>query len=175
MIAALVIGTLLAVFGLCYVLYPLFYGVAATSSADAARAGAAERRDAKAARADAVAVLREIEFDRETGKLSDADYSELKADYTRRALDAMREEDRAGAGAAAGAPDAAADPVEAAIRRARAHVLECAHCGPRPEPDATYCSDCGRFLPGRCADCGAAVEAPGAQFCNACGRTLVAA
>jgi rRNA maturation endonuclease Nob1 len=175
MIAALVVGTLLAVLGLCYVLYPLFYGVSAPSGG-AARAKRVEQRDAKAARAEAVAVLREIEFDRETGKLSDTDYAELKADYTRRALDAMREEDRAGAAAApAAAVDTATDPVEAAIRRARAHVLECAHCGPRPEPDATYCSDCGRFLPGRCADCGAPVDAPGARFCNSCGRTLAAA
>ena len=173
MIGALVVGTLLAVLGLCYVLYPLFYGVNVPYTASA-RATPPERGDAKVARAEAVAVLREIEFDRETGKLSDTDYAELKADYTRRAVEAMRAEDEAGAEAGvAGA--AAVDPVEAAIRRARADVLECAHCGPRPEPDAVYCSECGRFLPGRCAGCGAAVAEPGARFCNNCGRTLAAA
>ena len=45
--------------------------------------------------------LREIEFDRETGKLSDADYSELKARYTEAAVLAMRQEDAAPAAALA--------------------------------------------------------------------------
>ena len=116
-------------------------------------------------------MLREIEFDRATGKLSDTDYAELKADYTRRAVDAMRAEDRERAGMG----DAPADPVEAAIRRARRDVVECAQCGPRPEPDATYCSECGRFLPGRCAGCGSAASEPGARFCADCGRALAAA
>ena len=35
------------------------------------------------------------------------------------------------------------DDVEAAIRRARESQKSCATCGPRPEPDALYCSQCG--------------------------------
>ncbi len=166
MIGALAIGTALAVLGLCYVLYPLFFGVAPAPVArdDRHEDGVASERG------EAVAVLREIEFDRETGKLSDTDYAELKAEYTRRAVDAMRAEDQARAGATP-----SIDPVEAAIRHARAHVAECARCGPRPEPDATYCSECGRFLPGRCAGCGTAVDEAGARYCAGCGRSLIAA
>ena len=37
----------------------------------------------------ALTALKEIEFDRETGKLSDADYQFLKAKYTAAALEAM--------------------------------------------------------------------------------------
>ena len=40
----------------------------------------------------ALAALKEIEFDRETGKLSDEDYDFLKAKYTGVALDALRAE-----------------------------------------------------------------------------------
>ena len=40
----------------------------------------------------ALAALKEIEFDRETGKLSDEDYEFLKAKYTAAALDALRGE-----------------------------------------------------------------------------------
>lgn len=163
MIGALVIGTVLAILGMCWVLYPLFYGVKPPPASRVEASGVASDR------ADAVAVLREIEFDRETGKLSDTDYAALKDEYTRRAVDAMRAEEQA---RAAGTPSA--DPVEAAIRRARAHVAECTHCGPRPEPDAVYCSECGRFLPGRCADCGAPVDEPGARFCGGCGKSLAA-
>src|SRR5439155_18632511 len=51
----------------------------------------------------ALRALKEIEFDRATGKLSDADYEQLKAKYTAEALAAMRGE---GAGyAARGEPD----------------------------------------------------------------------
>jgi hypothetical protein len=40
----------------------------------------------------ALTALKEIEFDRETGKLSQADYEFLKAKYTATALDALRSE-----------------------------------------------------------------------------------
>jgi hypothetical protein len=40
----------------------------------------------------ALAALKEIEFDRETGKLSDEDYAFLKAKYTDAALETLRAE-----------------------------------------------------------------------------------
>ena len=81
----LVVGTVLAVGALCYVLFPL---LAATGSI--VRRPRATTRVAMAPEAEAVAALREIEFDRVTGKLSDDDYTELKTRYTGRALAAMR-------------------------------------------------------------------------------------
>ncbi len=129
-----------------------------------------------------VAALREIEFDRETGKLSDSDYAELKTRYTREALAELRAAD---AREAPTAPvftpvavlsiDESADPVEAAIRRARENQRSCGVCGPRPEPDATYCSSCGRYLPGACAKCGTSVDLVGSRFCSGCGDQLAAA
>ncbi len=41
---------------------------------------------------------------------------------------------------------ATADTVEAALRAYRAGRPDCPDCGPRPEADATYCSNCGRRL-----------------------------
>jgi hypothetical protein len=114
---------------------------------------------------EAVIALREIEFDRATGKLSDSDYAELRTRYTERALDAMRQADAA---------PAADDPVEAVVLAYRARLKACVECGPRPEPDAIYCSNCGRYLPGLCAGCGATVNEPGAAFCASCGRRLAA-
>ena len=77
---ALAVGTLLVVLALAYVLYPLVFatagaGLRATPRVTAVPAGGDE---------DAVVALREIEFDRVTGKLSDADYADLKARYTQR-------------------------------------------------------------------------------------------
>ncbi len=64
------------------------------------------------------------------------------------------------------------DPVEAAIRRARARQQSCVNCGPRIEPDATYCSNCGTFLPGACTHCHAPVTERSAAFCVDCGDAL---
>ncbi len=156
----LLVGTLLAVGALAFVLYPLFVAIVATPRRRVATAG--ER--ARASEEEAVVALREIEFDRVTGKLSDGDYSELKARYTTRALVAMR----------AGARTDLADAAEDAIRAVRARLKRCVHCGPRPEPDAAYCSNCGHYLPGACESCGAAVTETGAAFCGSCGRQLAA-
>ena len=161
MIFALVLGTLLAVGALAFVLYPLFAEVTPAPIPVAFTATQA----ASAAEQEAVVALREIEFDRATGKLSDSDYGELHARYTERALAAMR-------GGAASVPGG--DPAEVAVLAYRARLRDCGTCGPRPEPDAVYCSTCGRYLPGACGSCGNAVSEPAATYCGACGRQLAA-
>jgi hypothetical protein len=160
-VLALTLGTLLAVGALAFVLYPLFAGTGLIPF----RAGPTAQQTARAAENDAVVALREIEFDRVTGKLSDTDYDELRARYTEKALDAMRRE---------GSSAAPEDEVEAAVLAYRARIKQCAACGPRPEPDAIYCSNCGHYLPGACGACGASVSEPGAAFCSGCGRRLAA-
>ena len=123
----------------------------------------------------ALLALREIEFDRATGKLAEEDYVRLKAKYESDAIAAIRAEDQS-------ARDEArppADRAEEVIRRARQQVRRaCPTCGPRPEPNAVYCSSCGRSLvaassPARCTVCGAAL-AEGAKFCPECGGAIAA-
>jgi hypothetical protein len=170
-IAALVIGTLLAVGALGFVLYPIFFGVSRSAPRASADASLSERSAA-------VAALREIEFDRATGKLSDADYAELKARYTEQAVLAMRGEDRAALESREPtrvvSDDALNDEIEVAIQAYREQHVACPTCGPRPEPDAVFCSNCGRYLRDRCADCGAPVEALDARYCVSCGTRLAA-
>src|SRR5690242_21119042 len=62
-------------------------------------------------RAVALRALTEIEFDRATGKLSDADYEALKARYTTAALAALRAEDSGGGKRETGDVVAARPPV----------------------------------------------------------------
>jgi hypothetical protein len=91
----------------------------------------------------ALAALKEIDFDRETGKLSEGDYEFLKAKYTRVALEALRTE------SLGVTPDAIEAMVAAkvrTIRSGRSPQPRCATCGPRPEPDAIFCSTCGLRL-----------------------------
>jgi hypothetical protein len=163
---ALIIGTLLAVGALAYVLYPLMVGPVPIR-----RVAPRTAPSPKAAEHEAIVALREIEFDRVTGKLSDADYAELKSRYTARALQAMRAS-AATSSAASGAP--ADDAIEAAVAAYRERMRSCPSCGPRPEADAVYCSNCGRYLPGACEGCGASVTESGATFCASCGRQLAA-
>ena len=160
---ALVVGTVIALAAVAFVLVPLFREEGPALLIDAPSQGTD-----LAAGDDAVGALREIEFDRATGKLSDADYAALKSRYTAEALEAMRTAD-----ANAIAPGAS-DLAEEAILRYRRRAVACDVCGPRPEPDATYCSTCGRYLPGRCTGCGATVSEPAARFCVSCGKTLAA-
>jgi hypothetical protein len=193
----LAVGTVLALGGLTLVLSPLIGDDTEASDRDASsRDGAHARtrrthapaREARDIPSDSgVVALREIEFDRETGKLSDSDYLDLKQRYTKIALDEMRAatertaaDANAPAGAAgdaangAGAAGGALDPVEAAIQRAREAQRACEVCGPRPEPDAAYCSSCGRYLAGSCGECGTPVELVGSHFCTNCGENLAA-
>jgi hypothetical protein len=164
-VTALILGTVIALLALAFVLYPLFSDVLVP------RAPEAPPREPSAAER-AVVALREVEFDRHTGKLSDSDYATLKATYTREALAAIRAEQAATEQAADTAVND--DEVEATILRYRARRLECPRCGPRPEPDAVYCSSCGYYLAGRCGRCGADVSEVGARFCAACGAGLAA-
>lgn len=128
----------------------------------------------------ALLALKEIEFDRATGKLSDQDYDFLKERYSAEAIAAL-EADEAGPGKAV----AGADP-ETMIA---ARLLElrsasdsgtpppppCPSCGPRPEPDASFCSRCGRSLGAAafCSSCGAALS-PNSRFCAGCGGRVAA-
>lgn len=87
-----IIGTLLALIALGYVLMPLFdeelaaKDMTATMNAAVIRADLSDEASQYSAQVEA---LREIEFDRATGKLSDDDYAQLKATYTDRALAVM--------------------------------------------------------------------------------------
>ena len=173
----LAVGTVLVLGGLSLVLWPLIND---GTPADLIPAPTQRRQGpAEEASDGAVAALREIEFDRATGKLSDSDYAELKSRYTKAALDELR-----AAEVVEPAPElfraaihdsADVDPVEAAIRRAKANQRSCVVCGPRVEPDAIYCTSCGRYLPGACGRCGANVELVGSRFCSSCGDQLAAA
>jgi hypothetical protein len=91
----------------------------------------------------ALAALKEIDFDRETGKLSDGDYEYLKAKYTTLALEALRAESHDIT------PDTIETMVAARVRSlhsAGSLPVACPSCGPRPEPDAVFCSSCGSRL-----------------------------
>lgn len=88
--------------------------------------------DAEARRRVALASLKEVEYDRASGKLDDRDYAELRAQLEREALAAIA--------AAEGARDAA-DAESAAADFRITHS-----CGFVNPPGSRFCSGCGRRL-----------------------------
>lgn len=145
-VAALLLGALV----LWVVLEPLYRPGAVVPAFDEPEDPEETRRGI------ALLALKEIDFDRATGKLSDADYEFLRQRYTVEALQAIKEEE----GAASGSGSAPAS-------------LRCAACGVEPAPDALFCSECGTPLvrPGQCRGCRAELGA-GARFCSDCGTPV---
>ena len=167
-------GILLAAGAVYFVLQPILRPV---SSGSAMRdVGSVDEGDDPdddfSPRAVALRALKEIEFDRATGKLSDADYDNLKTKYTTEALAALRAEATGGGRRDAGSvvSDGASHPAS------RISPPVCPTHGPRPESDAQFCSECGRRLataPGYCARCGTALEHD-AHYCHSCGARVAA-
>jgi hypothetical protein len=115
----------------------------------------------------ALAALKEIEFDRETGKLSDSDYQAMLTRYTREAVDALKATDApAEVGAAAvdadgsggnghapaGAstsregmpsPEDAVERLIAETRKASRGKKFCTNCGAELEGSGRFCVECG--------------------------------
>jgi len=155
----LTLAVLLATGAVYFVLRPIFR--VTPSGSEGGEGEGDDSEEDQSPRAVALRALKEIEFDRATGKLSDADYDALKKQYTGMALDALRE---AGPSHAFPLP---ASPIP--------HPA-CPIHGPSSEIGARFCPECGRRLSaahGFCARCGAALES-GAHYCNACGARVAA-
>jgi hypothetical protein len=159
----LVAGVVLAAGAVLFVLRPILQPAwAASLEAAAADDGEDDGEDVSPT-AVALRALKEIEFDRATGKLSDADYESLKAQYTAEALAVMRETGNV-------APTRISSPVS----RLPSHA--CPVHGAPKEPGAEFCSACGRRLQeasGFCGRCGTPLERD-AQFCHRCGSRVAA-
>jgi hypothetical protein len=108
--------------------------------------------------------IKELEFDKAMGKLSDRDFEEMSARLRTRAISLMKQLDDEGTGgyrelierelkarvgaparaAAAAAPAAVVDPVASAAPVAVAG--QCAACGTANDQDAAFCKRCGNRL-----------------------------
>ena len=152
MILEALLAMLVGAAALALILLPLFRPAPALAAAAWDLPDLEETRKGQA-----LIALKEIEFDLATGKLSDGDFADLKRKFTAEAVAAIREDQ--GGGAVAGVATAA-----------KVGAMACPTCGPRPESDAVFCSNCGTLLSTlTCAGCGAAMV-PGAKFCESCGR-----
>ena len=153
------------------------------------------------ARRDALyAALKDAEFDRETGKLTDEDYQVVRTRTMAEAAGVLRRLDRLtpeaeaafdaeieqavarmrGDAAQPVAPDLAA-AVEAEIASLIKHAappaglkLACPDCGQPYQAGDVFCAACGASLSATCPQCGA-FHHPGDAFCTRCGAALATA
>jgi len=161
----LIVGILLAAGATYFVLLPILRPPLEPETNAAADEGD-DPADDMSPQTVALRALKEIEFDRATGKLSDTDYEQLKGRYTAEALAALRGESGV----------RSLEPVVKPAPDSRLPAPRCPEHGPRPEKDAVFCSDCGRRLgtaQSYCIRCGTTLEHD-ARYCNRCGARVAA-
>lgn len=123
------ISWLLAAAALVFVGWPLVRARVGGASRDEDTASPLERQ-----KLDAYAAIKETEFDRRMGKLSDEDFTALTQRYRQQALAAIAALEQA-------------KRVETARRgRAPARMAYCPSCGQKLVGRANFCSNCGRAL-----------------------------
>lgn len=139
-------GVLLAAGVVLYVLEPLF----STRRAPVHDDDLDLHDEAAARRRVALTALRDLEYDRATGKVDGEDYEVLRSELSREALRRLDAGDAEG-GTATGAPpvEAASQELEdeiAAIRRALRAGLRCRQCARLNDDGARFCGGCGKRL-----------------------------
>lgn len=124
MTSVYVFGVIIAVLFIAgLVVAPLMEDEPADPNSPDGDASPGDRREA------ALDALEELQFEHETGKLSDEDYRRLKSKYARAAVEARRQEEADDETAADGAPS------------------RCRECGTEADEGARFCARCGTELP----------------------------
>jgi len=124
-----IVSWLFAAVALGFVAWPLLRARVGEAAAEADSVSPLERQ-----KLDAYAAIKEAEFDRRMGKLSDEDFTALTQRYRQQALAAI-----------AGLEQA--KRVDAARRgRAPVRMAFCPSCGEKLAGRANFCSNCGRAL-----------------------------
>ena len=142
-VSVLIGGVLLAAGVMLFILEPVFSGRSAPlyDGGDDYDEGAARRRVALTA-------LRDLEYDRATGKLDDRDYKGLKTELSREALEHLGAEEEEDGGDVP-APDRVSSELEeeiAGLRRAIREGMECASCEHLNRLGTRFCAKCGQAL-----------------------------
>ncbi len=142
--SVLIGGVLLAAGVMLFILEPVFSGKGAPlyDGDDTYDEGAARRRVALTA-------LRDLEYDRATGKLDEDDYGRLRTELSHEALAHLGDEE--GGGDGGWGPDRASRELEeeiAQLRRAIREGMQCSACDHLNRSGARFCARCGGGLGG---------------------------
>jgi predicted nucleic acid-binding Zn ribbon protein len=110
-----------------------------------------------------LSALLDLDFDYRTGKVSEEDYSTVRAQLVADAAQYIEMEKSN--------EDEEIEALVAARRTAQSNSHACSNCGHTVEADSRFCSQCGTAVGDRCPSCGKPVQ-EGDQFCTTCGAKL---
>ncbi|GEM_PF-1653235 len=152
-----------------FVLYPVFaseapepIGLDATQS---------ELRDLEEKKTQILSNIKDLDFEKASGKLTDADYESSRNDYMAQVsaviirmgeLAPQQQQERRKKGSAASKTTAP---------KSKADTMTCASCGEANPKGSKFCLDCGRPFKAQCGACSETLP-PKAKFCNACGEQV---
>lgn len=121
---------------LAFVLYPFFRREPASAPAEDERLG-----ELRSKRDTTYAMLKEIEFDRQSGALAEKDYRELEARYQQKAVAILKEMDHL-----TGAVDVGKE-IEKSVKKLRRDKARfCSQCGAPVTAGDRFCPRCGKSL-----------------------------
>ena len=152
-----------------FVLYPVFANQA--SEPIGLDKTQSELRDLEEKKAQILSNIKDLDFEKASGKLSDADYESSRNDYIAQVSAVIARIDEL-------APQPKPKPKKrktAKSKRAapesKAETIACASCGEANPKGSEFCFDCGSPFEARCGACGEKLP-PKAKFCNACGEKV---
>lgn len=105
----------------------------------------------------ALTALRDLDFDFQVGKVSEDDYTSLRARLVAEAARTLQDDKN--------------DEIETLIqarKTSKAKAPACAHCGETLEAGIRFCPRCGTAVEASCPSCGKNIKA-GDLFCSSCG------
>ena len=149
-----------------FVLYPVFaneaYGPIGLDETQS------ELRDLEEKKAQILSNIKDLDFEKASGKLTDADYESSRNDYMAQAAAVITRID-------ALAPQKPKKKKSAKSKRtapeSKAETITCASCGEANPKSSKFCLDCGSPVEARCGACGETLPTA-AKFCNACGEKV---
>jgi hypothetical protein len=135
------IGILMVIAAIAYVGAPLFSGIPAGELNGSQTVTASERERWERQKLEAYAAIKEVEFDHQMGKLSEADFAAIRDKYAAQALEAIAALDAARAG-----PPRQAVQGRGPEGRRASRIAYCPGCGVSVPARANFCPTCGRSL-----------------------------
>ena len=150
-----------------FVLYPVFRHAPATGPAytDENALALSDLIDKKAMLYEAI---QDLDFEKDSGKISAGDYEAARTDYLAQVAVVMEKMDDL-------APEKPAvtkqQKKKEPQKKKSSDKLECASCGAGNPQGSNFCLECGAAFATACSACGESLPAK-AKFCNACGEKV---
>jgi RNA polymerase subunit RPABC4/transcription elongation factor Spt4 len=143
-----------------FVLYPVFAG----SAAPVAGPGESERavRDLEEKKTRLYEAITDLDFEKDAGKVSPADYETARNDYLGQVAEVLARLDELSPKKPGKKKPEAKEPAPEATRA-------CSRCSASSPKSAKFCIECGAAFEATCDSCGERLP-EGARFCPGCGK-----